>query len=176
MPLRFAFLSDWRLQAAIYRHHAGMTELLQQQRKRQARHGVYLVVGLGGALLALRLRLWIPLGAFVAFAAWQAAQFALSFGLARHAAFALRASFRRGTPSVVSLSVDDEGIREAVAGVESFAPWSSVERFFATERLIGIDLSSGRAIYIPVRSLDSTSSDTTSLLAQLASRGIPRTV
>lgn len=76
----------------------------------------------------------------------------------------------------MSLVVDDVDIREDVAGVESFAPWSSVVSFFATDRLIGINPSSGQAARVSVRNLDANSSDTAALVAQLESRGIPRTM
>lgn len=89
MALHLAYAAGWRLQADIYWHSAGSAELSRQQRRLQVRHLFHLVVALGSAILALRLRLWILLGAFMLVATRKAVQPALSFGLARHAAFVL---------------------------------------------------------------------------------------
>ena len=95
MSHQFLYTTDWRVASAVYRHLAGTAELVRQERVHRLKHGFWLVVALGAALLATRQRLWLLVVPFVLLAAWQLIRIVLSFGLAKQAAFAMRESFRR---------------------------------------------------------------------------------
>lgn len=49
----------------------------------------------------------------------------------------------------VSLTVDSEGLRETVAGVECFAPWSAVKEYVIVRGLLVIHLSSWQYAVVP---------------------------
>ncbi len=49
----------------------------------------------------------------------------------------------------VSLTVDSEGLRETVSGVECFVPWSAVKEYIIVRGVLVIRLSSGQYAVVP---------------------------
>jgi len=74
----------------------------------------------------------------------------------------------------VTLRVDDSGLRETVAGVESFAPWSAVKSYTTSPDAVALELASGSWSLIPTSAFGTaTGSSLTAFLSVLQQRGIP---
>lgn len=74
----------------------------------------------------------------------------------------------------VALRVDDQGLHESVAGVESFAPWNAVKSYAASSDTVALELASGSWSVIPAIAFGSTGeSSLAAFLALLGQKGVP---
>lgn len=75
----------------------------------------------------------------------------------------------------VRLEVTDDGLHEAVEGIQSFAPWSSVRRFEVFHETLFIALAANRWAIIPRRSLAPSSDSFDDLVRLLQERTVKET-
>ena len=174
MPLLYQYSQSWRLHGAVYRFYAGTAELVAQAQRVQLTQLGWLSVLLFAAVLALRTRSWVFLAVVTGLTLWKLVQLISLLGLAKRAAFGLRDYLRRKPTNHIQLVIDEEGLRELAAGVESFAPWSSVKRYFVFRGVVGIELANGLSAFVPSFGLSSQSSEFTALVACLERHNIPR--
>ena len=75
----------------------------------------------------------------------------------------------------VKLKVDNNGLLENDAGVESFAPWHSIERFFMNQDILFIELKSSLWAIISKQTLSSSSSSLDDLIIIMRENGVIET-
>jgi len=88
---------------------------------------------------------------------------------------------RRATEAVKSkyavrahrLEVTDDGLRESVEGIVSFAPWASVISFGVFRDVLFIQLSAGLWAMVPCYAIREGSATIEQLIAELRARGVP---
>lgn len=95
----------------------------------------------------------------------------------RHYEAAVSSDATRMPIQTVSLLIDEVGLHESVAGVESFAPWSTVKSYALTSDTVHLELASGHWSLIPLLAFGNPGEETVaSLVAALNGRSIRRMV
>jgi hypothetical protein len=173
MKLEFEYAYDWRTRIMIYRHYFGTAKLVASTRRERLPELWWSLVLWIATLVALRARAWVATLLFVCLALWKLFFFLKLDGLGRRTMFMLREGFRKA-PQANRLVVAEDGIREFELGIESFAPWSSVKRFFVFRSLVGIELANGFAAYVSEHTLSARSSSLVALVEALERHNVPR--
>lgn len=173
-PLLFEYAQDWRHHSLVFRLGGGARHLVSRGMAHRARQWAFAFVLLGVAVVSLRHQLWAILALALVTLAWRVPHLVALKGLERRAAFGLRPAFRSHPVRQIRLGVTEAGLREIVAGAETFAPWSNVRAYFVYRSLVGIELANNQAAYIPGSMLSQASARVADLIAALETRGVAR--
>jgi len=176
MTLSFHYDKDWRFQALVFRVSPGVSAVTNQTRRAAIlRAALALVFAASTALLLKIGSLWMAgvIGLMTAYYLLDLAFKVWTFDhLARHVLRQLARGWRRKAPRSVSLTFDEDGIREIDGGIESRCPWAEVLSFSRSQGLISIALGNGQLAWVPTVRLSAGSSSARDLVTLLEQRGI----
>jgi len=173
-PLSYEYVHDWRIRSALFRFHIGSAEFIKLSWKARLNELVWLLVSTALALLAALAHQWALAVLAIGLALWKAVMLVSHFLSLRKAMFVLRESLRRKPSKSIKLFVTDQGLHETDGGVESFAPWPSVDSFFLHRNVLGIRLKNGLWALVPESTLSASSSSIDALVMRLEERAVPR--